>query len=319
MRKRPLGNSGIEIAPIVLGANVFGWTADEKTSFAILDAFFEAGFNAVDTADVYSRWAPGNQGGESETIIGRWMKARGNRDKVVLITKVGSEMGPGMKGLSSGYIAQAADASLKRLQTDRIDVYFSHWEDPSADYADTLKGYKALIDAGKVRVIGASNHTAQSLKTALDTSDRLGLPRYQVIQPHYNLMERTHYEGPLQDLCIANRIGVITYYGLASGFLSGKYRRKEEAEGKARGGAVSKYMTPRGFAVLDALEAEANALGATPAQVALAWLMAQPGVTAPIVSATSVEQVRDIVKAAEVPLSKEGVARLATASAPQTA
>ncbi len=273
-QKRNLGRSGISIAPLVLGANVFGWTADEKTSFAVLDAFVEAGFNAIDTADVYSRWAPGNQGGESETIIGRWMKARGNRDSIVLITKVGSEMGPGMKGLASGYIARAAEASLKRLQTDRIDVYFSHWEDPSADVVDTLRGYGALVTAGKVRTIGASNHSAATLTAALEASKAHGLPRYEVIQPHYNLIERTHYESALQALCLREAIGVIGYYGLASGFLTGKYRRDSDTAGRGVAMRSRKYMTPRGFAILDAVEREAKALGATPAQVALAWAMA---------------------------------------------
>jgi len=314
--QRTLGRSGIAIAPLVLGANVFGWTADEATSFAILDAFLDAGFNAIDTADVYSRWADGNTGGESETIIGRWMKARRNRDRVVLITKVGSEMGPGMKGLSSGYIARAAEASLKRLQTDRIDVYFSHWEDPSADVADTLAGYAALIRAGKVRAIGASNHSAATLTAALDASRAHGLPRYEAIQPHYNLLERAHYEGALQNLCLAGEIGVIGYCGLASGFLTGKYRRDDDTKDRARGSAAAKSMTPRGFAVLDALEAEAKALCATPAQVALAWVMAQRGVTAPIASATSVAQVRDIAGAAALTLPPEALARLSRAGGP---
>jgi aryl-alcohol dehydrogenase-like predicted oxidoreductase len=313
MLQRSLGRSGISVAPLVLGANVFGWTADEATSFAILDAFLDAGFNAIDTADVYSRWAPDNQGGESETIIGRWMKARGNRDRIVLITKVGSEMGPGMKGLSSGYIARAAEASLKRLQTDRIDVYFSHWEDPAADVADTLEGYARLIRAGKVRAIGASNHAAATLESALAASRAHGLPRYEVIQPHYNLIERRHYEGAVQALCLREQIGVIGYYGLASGFLTGKYRRKDDATGRARGDAAAKYMTPEGFAVLDAVEAEAKALAATPAQVALAWVMAQPGVTAPIASATRVEQLRDIAKAASLALPAEALRRLSAA------
>jgi aryl-alcohol dehydrogenase-like predicted oxidoreductase len=314
-QKRNLGRSGLSIAPLVLGANVFGWTADEKTSFAVLDAFVEAGFNAIDTADVYSRWAPGNQGGESETIIGRWMKARGNRDSIVLITKVGSEMGPGLKGLASGYIARAAEASLKRLQTDRIDLYFSHWEDPTADVVDTLRGYDALVKACKVRTIGASNHTAATLTAALAASRAHGLPRYEVIQPHYNLVERSHYENALQALCLREEIGVIGYYGLASGFLTGKYRRASDAEGRERGDAVAEHMTPRGFAILDAVEREAKALSATPAQVALAWVMAQPGVTAPIASATSVDQVRDIVKAADIVLTKEALDRLSRAAA----
>ncbi len=314
--QRKLGRSGMVTAPLVLGANVFGWTADEATSFSILDAFLDAGFNAIDTADVYSRWATGNSGGESETIIGRWMKARGNRNRIVLITKVGSEMGPGMKGLSSAYIARAAEASLARLQTDRIDIYFSHREDPAADIADTLAGYDALIRAGKVRAIGASNHSAETLATALAASRAHGLPRYEVIQPHYNLIERSHYEGALQKLCIAEEIGVIGYFGLASGFLTGKYRREDDAKGRARGEDAAQYLTPQGFAILDAVEAEAKALSATPAQVALAWVMAQPGVTAPIASATSVAQVRDIVKAADLVLTAEALARLSHAGEP---
>ena len=312
---RKLGSTGIDIAPVVLGTNVFGWTVDEKGSFAILDAFLEAGFNCLDTADAYSRWVPGNQGGESETIIGNWMKARGNRDRVVLVTKVGSDMGLGRKSLASSYILGAAEASLRRLQTDWIDVYLSHWEDETSPAEDTLAAYGALIKSGKVRVIGASNHAPATLRHALEVSRKNGLPAYQIVEPQYNLCERPSFEGELQDLCIERGLGVIPYYALASGFLSGKYRSARDSQGRARGGAVGKYMNERGFRILDAVEAVAAEHRTKPASIALAWLQAQPGVTAPIASATNLSQLKELTNSASIALSNGDLARLNAASA----
>jgi aryl-alcohol dehydrogenase-like predicted oxidoreductase len=315
MEKRQLGRTGLEVAPLCFGGNVFGWTADEATSHRLLDAFVDAGFNFIDTADSYSTWAPGNRGGESETIIGTWMKSRGNRDRVVIATKVGSEMGPGKKGLRPGYIRQAVEDSLRRLQTDRIDLYQSHWDDPETPFEDTLGAYKDLIDQGKVRAIGASNLSAARLREALAVSERTGLPRYETLQPEYNLFDRDGFEGELQSVCVENGLGVITYFSLAKGFLSGKYRSAEDAGKSARGeGIVSKYLTPRGFAILDALDAVAERHGSTPAQVALAWLMARAPVTAPIASATRVEQVQDMAAAARLRLDPDSFARLDAAS-----
>jgi aryl-alcohol dehydrogenase-like predicted oxidoreductase len=315
MEHRLLGRTGLAIAPVVLGTNVFGWTADEKTSFAVLDAFMDAGFNALDTADAYSRWVPGNEGGESETIIGNWMKARGNREGVVVMTKVGSDMGAGRKDLSAGYIEKAVEASLRRLQTDVIDLYQSHWHVPEAPYEETLGAFQRLIEAGKVRAIGTSNHDAGQLRAALDVAAAKGLHRYDTLQPQYNLYDRATYDGPLRDLCIAEDIGVITYYSLASGFLTGKYRSKADTEGKARGGGVAKYLDARGLRILAALDAVAAGHGAAPGEVALAWLIQREGVTAPIASATSVEQVTSLARAADLRLSSEDVAALDEASA----
>ena len=315
MQKRRLGRTSLEIAPLVLGGNVFGWTADEKTSFAVLDRFLEGGLDTIDTADSYSRWVPGNRGGESETIIGRWMKARGNRDKVVIVTKVGSDMGQGRKDLSAAYIAKAVEDSLRRLQVDTIDLYLSHWPDPSTPYEETLEAYKRLIAQGKIRHCGASNLHAAQLRSALDIANQHGLPRYDVLQPEYNLYDRASFDGPLRDLCVAEEIGVITYYSLAMGFLSGKYRTEADLAGSVRGGGVRKYLTPRGNRILAALDAVAERHGAKPAEVALAWLIAQPGVTAPIASATSVEQVESLVRAVSLKLSGEDVAELDRSSA----
>ncbi|MDE3081499.1 MAG: aldo/keto reductase, partial [Paracoccaceae bacterium] len=278
MQYRPLGASGLSVAPVILGGNVFGWTADEATSFAVLDAATDAGLNAIDTADVYSRWAPGHTGGESETIIGRWLKARpGKRQHVVLITKVGSDMGTDptgapAKGLSARWIEQAVEASLRRLGVDTIDHYFSHRPDDDTPHLETLAAYDRLIRAGKVRSIGASNFSPAQLRAALAVADRDGLPRYSSIQPEYNLYDRAALEGPLLDLCRAEGLGVIPYYGLASGFLSGLYRSPADAAGKTRGARLESYMTPRGFRILDALDAVAARHGAKPAQVALAWV-----------------------------------------------
>lgn len=316
MDKRPLGGTGFHIAPLVLGGNVFGWTADEKTSFALLDAFVDAGLNAIDTADVYSAWAPGNSGGESEAVIGRWLKKNpGKRDKVVIVTKVGSEMGPGKKGLGAAYIPEAAEASLARLGVDAIDVYLSHWPDPETPYAETLGAYAKLIEAGKVRSIGASNLDADQLGAALAAAKDAGLPRYEVLQPEYNLYDRSKLEGPLLALCRDAGLGVITYFSLAKGFLSGKYRSEADLGKSARGSGVAPYLNPRGFAILGALDEVALNQHAKPAEVALAWVMAKPGVTAPIASATTLEQMASLVRATELRLTDEEIAMLDTAGA----
>ena len=310
MKMRALGRTGIQIAPLVLGGNVFGWTADEKTSFAVLDSFAEAGCNAIDTADVYSSWAPGNKGGESETIIGKWMKARGNRNRMVVITKVGSEMGGGRKGLGAAYIEKAVDASLQRLGIETIDLYLSHWPDAETPYAETLGAYEKLLQKGKVRAVGASNLDANQLREALTVARDMKLPRYAVLQPEYNLYDRSGFEGALQDLCVKEEIGVITYFGLAKGFLTGKYREKSDLAQSQRGEDVADYMNPRGMQILEALDQVAKRHNANPAEVALAWVMAQPGVTAPIASATSVEQVRSLVRAASLNLQVADLALL---------
>ena len=308
MQKRKLGKSGLDIAPLVLGGNVFGWTADRDASFAVLDAFLDAGFNAVDTADVYSRWAPGHQGGESETVLGDWMKERGARDRIVLITKVGSEM-PAGKGLKAAYIQSACEASLKRLKTDRIDLYFSHFPDKETSIEETLEAHQRLIDQGKVRTVGGSNYDAAGLKQALDAAGG-SRARYTVLQPHYNLLVRDQYEGALEDLCAKEGLGVIPYFALASGFLTGKYRSEGDLKKSARGGRMKDLLKGRGLEILGALDKVANAHGATPAQVALAWLMARPSITAPIASATSVAQVMELAPAAEIRLSADDLKTL---------
>ncbi len=315
MQKRRLGRTDLEIAPLVFGGNVFGWTADEKTSFDLLDRFFDAGLNAVDTADSYSRWVPGNSGGESETIIGKWMKKRGNRDRIVLVTKVGSDMGQGRIDLSPIYIERAVEASLKRLQTDVIDLYLSHWADPTVPYTETLGAYQRLIEKGKIRFAGACNLDSGQLKAALDAASHHGLPRYEVLQPAYNLYDRSDFDGPLRDLCMANQIGVISYYGLAKGFLSGKYRSEADLGKSARGGSIRSYLNKRGMRILAALDSVANRHAATQAEVALAWIMARPGITAPIASATSVEQTDSLIKAVSLQLTSADMDQLDTASA----
>jgi aryl-alcohol dehydrogenase-like predicted oxidoreductase len=318
MEKRALGNTGFDIAPLVLGGNVFGWTADEKQSFAVLDAFVDHGFNAIDTADSYSRWVDGNQGGESETIIGRWLKANpAKRDHVVVFTKVGSEMNASMtkKDLSARWILEEADNSLRRLGVDAIDLYFSHWPDPATPYAETLGAYDKLMKAGKVKSIGCSNLDAEQLGEALDVAKDNGLPRYQVLQPEYNLYTRSKFEGPLRDLCVREGIGVVNYYALTAGFLTGKYRSEQDFGQSARGGGMGKYLNDRGLAILAALDDVAARHNAIPAEVALAWLMASPGVTAPIASATKVAQVESFAKAAGLKLSAEDMALLDKASA----
>ena len=315
MEMRRLGRSSLKVAPLAFGGNVFGWTADEAMSFRLLDGFVGAGFNFIDTADVYSKWAPGNKGGESEVIIGNWLAARGNRDKVIIASKFGLEMAPGKVGLSPAYMMEAVEASLRRLKTDYIDLYQSHRDDPDTPVAATLEAYARLIEQGKVREIGASNFTAARLKEALDASAAQGLPRYQTLQPLYSLVERASYEGELQDLCVKEDIGVIGYYSLASGFLTGKYRSKKDTEGQARAPRVEKYLNDKGFAVIAALDAVAAKHKAKPGQVALAWLMAQPGVAAPIASATNLDQLKDLIAATRLKLDAEAIAALDAASA----
>jgi aryl-alcohol dehydrogenase-like predicted oxidoreductase len=312
--KRKLGNSGLEIGPLVLGGNVFGWTADEATSFKVLDAFVESGLNMIDTADVYSKWIPGHQGGESETTIGNWLEKRGGREKVLIATKLGVEMAPGEQGLSRAYILRAVERSLTRLKTDYIDLYQAHRDDDKTPFEETLATFGELIKAGKVRAIGASNHKANRLAEALRVSAAKGLPRYESLQPWYNLYDRFDFEGELQDLCRRENLGVIPYFGLASGFLTGKYRSQKDLEGRARGYRVKDMMNERGFRILKALDKVSAELGATPAQVSLAWLVAH-GVTAPIASATSVEQLKELIGASELKLSAEAVRLLDEASA----
>jgi aryl-alcohol dehydrogenase-like predicted oxidoreductase len=314
MDKRRLGRSDLEVAPFCLGGNVFGWTADEPTSFALLDAFVDAGFNFIDTADAYSRWVPEHTGGESETIIGRWMKARRNRDKVIIATKVGADMGSG-RTMAPSYVNKAVEGSLKRLQTDHIDLYQTHWDDEKTPLEDVLSTYRDLIKAGKVRAIGASNYSAARLKEALHISAREGLPRYESLQPQYNLMERKDYEAELAPLCRKEQIGVIPYYSLASGFLTGKYRSKVDAKKSPRGSGAAKYLDERGLRVLAALDEIAAARKASVAPVALAWLLAKPEVTAPIASATNVTQLNELLGAVQLELGPGDVARLDAASA----
>jgi aryl-alcohol dehydrogenase-like predicted oxidoreductase len=315
MITRELGRTGLRVAPLAFGGNVFGWTADEATSFKLLDAFVDAGFNLVDTADVYSAWVPGHVGGESETVIGRWLKARGQRDRIVLATKVGMKLGEGRSGLSRRWIRQAVEDSLRRLQTDHIDLYQAHQDDTSTPLEETLSAFAELIREGKVRAIGASNHSASRLAEALQTSQRLGLPRYETLQPHYNLVERALYEAELEPLCRAEGLGVINYFGLARGFLTGKYRSEADLAKSVRGAGVKAYLNERGLRILAALDAAAARLQATPAQAALAWQIARPGITAPIVSATSAAQWQELAAAARLVLDAATVAELDQASA----
>ncbi len=315
MEKRQLGNTGLHVYPITFGGNVFGWTIDEKKSFELLDAFTGKGFNFIDTADVYSRWKPGNEGGESEAIIGNWMKKRGNRNDVIIATKVGSNMGDGKKGLSKKYILKAVEASLQRLQTDHIDLYQSHWDDPATPIEETLDAYAQLIKEGKVRHIGASNLTADRLKESIQVAAENGLPVYETFQPHYNLYEREVFENGLEPLCLGNNLGVLNYYSLASGFLTGKYRSVEDLDKSPRGGGVAKYLDDRGFKILAALDEVAKQLKTTPATVALAWLIHRPSVTAPIVSATTVEQLESIMKAPDLAITAHEIELLTQESA----
>jgi aryl-alcohol dehydrogenase-like predicted oxidoreductase len=314
MEKRRLGQSDIHTAPLCLGGNVFGWTLDEAASFRILDEFVANGFDFVDTADVYSTWVPGHVGGESETILGKWFQRRGNRDKVILATKVGMLMPPDHKGLSRANIIRAVEASLRRLQTDYIDLYQAHVDDADAKLEETLDAFGELIRQGKVRAIGASNYTVARLSQALDIAERGGLPRYESVQPLYNLYDRSGFEAELGPLCVQRNVGVISYFSLASGFLSGKYRSREDLAGRARAPRVEKYLNPRGMAILAALDEVAAASASTPASVALAWLMGRPGVTAPIASATSSGQLAALVAAANLTLDPAAIERLDQAS-----
>ncbi len=316
MEHRRLGRTDLKIAPLVFRGNVFGRTANKKTSYDLLDRFSDAGLNAIDTADVYSAWAPGNVGGESETIIGEWLRSRGARSDMTIVTKVGSLMGPGKKGLSARYVEQAADASLKRLQVETIDLYLSHWPDEATAHEETLGAYRRLIDKGKIRWCGASNFSAAQLAAALEASRTHGLPRYEVLQPEYNLYDRASFDGPLRDLCVAQEIGVVTYYRLAKGFLTGKYRGEDDLGRSPRGGGVKGYLNPRGFRILAALDEVAARHGVKPAAAALAWIVARRGVTAPIASATSLAQVESLIRAATLTLSDDDVAALDLASAP---
>jgi aryl-alcohol dehydrogenase-like predicted oxidoreductase len=312
--RRNLGNSDLQVAPLALGGNVFGWTADEPMSFRVLDAFLAAGFNLVDTADVYSRWIPGHHGGESETIIGKWVASRGVRAEVVIATKVGVEMGPGEQGLTRDYILRAVERSLKRLGTDYIDLYQSHRDDPHTPIEETLEAYALLMRQGKVRVIGASNFSAQRLAAALGVSTAQNLPRYECLQPCYNLYDRAGFETELGALCQREQISVISYFSLASGFLTGKYRSEDDLGQRPRAYRVKDMLNERGLRILRALDVVSQDLGATPAQVSLAWLLAR-GVTAPIASATSVEQLNELVGAAELHLDATALETLDTASA----
>lgn len=314
MAKRKLGNSGLEVSPLAFGGNVFGWTANEATSFKLLDAFVDFGFNFIDTADVYSKFAPGNKGGESETIIGKWLKRSGARSKVIIATKVGMEMGPDKKGLSKAYILRAVEDSLKRLQTDYIDLYQSHTDDPQTPLEETLNAFSELIKQGKVRAIGASNYSAERLSEALHVSRERGYPRYESLQPLYNLCDRYEYEAKLEPICEAEGLGVIPYFSLASGFLTGKYRSENDLSNRARGRMVKKYLNERGLRILNALDELAKRLHSTPARISLAWLIARPGVTAPIASATSLEQLNDLFEATKLKLDDSSIQLLNQAS-----
>jgi aryl-alcohol dehydrogenase-like predicted oxidoreductase len=315
MEKRQLGKSGLQVAPLAFGGNVFGWTADEPTSFRLLDAFVAAGFNFIDTADLYSRWKPGNQGGESETIIGKWLRQRGNRDRVIIATKVGMDMGDGKKGLSASYIQRAAEDSLARLQTDYIDLYQSHMDDTETPLEETLGAFAQLVEQGKVRAIGASNYSGKRLAEAIDVSRKHGYPRYESLQPNYNLYDRAEYETDMEPVCLEHNVGVISYYSLASGFLTGKYRSEADLTKSPRGKGVQAYLNERGFRILQALDEVAAAHHSTPAQVALAWLIARPSITAPIASATSLEQLDDLIAAAHLELDQAAIEKLDQASA----
>lgn len=318
MRKRKLGRSSIEVAPMMLGGNVFGWTVDEAASFAILDRFVDGGFDFIDTADVYMRYVPGNQGGESETILGNWMKQRGNRQKIILATKLGLEMGEGKKGLARKYIFSAVEDSLKRLQTDYIDLYQSHIDDESTPLEETLGAYSELVKQGKVRVIGASNYGAPRLKEALEVSQKHSYPRYESLQPHYNLCERAGYESELEAVCLERQLGVIPYFSLASGFLTGKYRSEKDFGESRRGSLAKKYFNDRGRRILSALDEVSQEKRSAPGEVALAWLIARPSITAPIASATSAEQVDGLIRATQIVLDPSSIEKLNQASSSES-
>lgn len=314
MNKRKLGNSGLEVSPLAFGGNVFGWTADDAMSFRLLDGFVGAGLNFIDTADVYSRWAKGHSGGESETIIGKWMKQTGKRKEVIVATKVGMEMGPDRKGLSKAHILRSVDESLQRLQTDYIDLYQSHQDDPSTPIEETLSAYAELIQAGKVRAIGASNYNAERLAEAIRLSETQGLPRYESLQPNYNLYDRAEYEAALEPLCLEKNIGVISYFSLAKGFLTGKYRSEADLTKSPRGGGVKQYLNERGFRILATLDAMAKERNSTPGRIALAWLIARPSITAPIASATNLDQLHDLIEATKLELPASAIEQLNQAS-----
>lgn len=315
MEKRQLGDSDLYFNPIIFGGNVFGWTIDEKKSFEILNQFVDADFNAIDTADVYSRWADGNSGGESETIIGKWMKQKKNRDSIILMTKVGSDMGNNKKGLKKDYIIKAAEDSLKRLQTDYIDLYQTHFDDESTPVQETLEAYSQLKKDGKIRFIGASNMSLDRLKESLQVSFDNSLPIYQSLQPHYNLFTRDKFEQGFEPIALGHKLGVITYYSLESGFLTGKYRSKEDLSKSARGGKMDSFFTDRGFKILEALDQVAASYRTTQASVALAWLIQRPSVTAPIVSATSIKQLESIIQSPKLELDANAIGLLTSASA----
>jgi aryl-alcohol dehydrogenase-like predicted oxidoreductase len=314
MKRRKLGNSGLDVAPLAFGGNVFGWTVAEATAFQLLDSFVESGFNLIDTADIYPRWVPGNEGGESETIIGNWIKRSGKRKSVVIATKVGMEMGPNKKGLAKKYILSAVDDSLRRLQTDYIDLYQSHQDDKETPLEETLEAHGQLIKQGKVRAIGASNYSAERLAEALKVSEERGLPRYESLQPLYNLYDRAAYEQALEPLCENEGLGVIPYYSLASGFLTGKYRSKEDLSKSPRGDKVEEYLNDRGKRILNTLDQVAEKYDSTPARVSIAWLIARPSITAPIASATSLEQLDDLIEATKLELDRAAIELLNEAS-----
>jgi len=315
MQTRSLGSSGIQIVPLMLGGNVFGWTIDAETSFTILDAFVDRGFNFIDTADVYSKWVPGHAGGESETILGEWFKRSNKRNEIVLATKVGMDMGEGRKGLSKRYILQAVEASLKRLQTDYIDLYQSHQDDPESPLDETLEAYSILIDQGKVRAIGASNFSADRLTAAMETAADKKVAAYATLQPRYNLYDRQQYEQELAPVAEKYGLGVVPYFALASGFLTGKYKTREDTQGTSRGTRVVQYFDKRGERILKALDEVAQETGAALASIALAWLLAQPTITAPIASATSLNQLESLFAAVDLKLDQAALNKLSQASA----
>jgi aryl-alcohol dehydrogenase-like predicted oxidoreductase len=317
MRKRTLSNSGLQVSPLAFGGNVFGWTVDEPTSFRLLDAFVSAGLNLIDTADVYSNWAPRNKGGESEIILGNWLKRTGNRKNVIIATKVGMEMGPNRKGLSKAYIFRAIEDSLRRLQTDYVDLYQSHKDDLETPLEETLEAYAQLIKQGKVRAIGASQYSAERLAKALQTSEKRGYPSYSVLQPLYNLYDRAGYEAELETICLEKGLGVIPYLSLASGFLTGKYRSETDLSKSARGQTVKKYLNDRGFRILQALDQVAKRYHSTPATVSLAWLISRPSITAPIASFTSIEQLNFLIEATRLDLDQSSIELLKQVSATQ--
>lgn len=315
MKRIPLGRTDLSIAPLVMGGNVFGWTIDEKQSFQILDKFTDLGFDTIDTANIYSRWASGNKGGESETIIGKWMKARGKRNEITLITKVGGDMGQGRTDLSRKHILASVDDSLRRLQTDRIDLYLTHFDDETTPMEETLSAYETIINAGKVRWIGASNLSPARLDAAIKFSEANSLPRYEVFQPEYNLYDRDSYERKLADVCQHHEMGVITYFALASGFLTGKYRSQYDQDKSVRGSKMEKYLNKRGRAILEGLDQLADKYGVSQAAVALAWQMHHPIVSAPIASATRISHVETFREAAGLDLTKEDMVLLNNVSA----